>query len=79
MDVIGHAIDTEQFLVGISDNACHVFEQFVFESGFDEILSSFDGEYDLDGDLGIGICHIIATDIPPRWDATDITPRWGYD
>ena len=89
MDMIGHSIDTKQFLLLISDNARNVFEDLVFECLFDEILSPFYGEYYMDGDLGICIVHFIVIPLPiyrPAGasdgmiylsTATDISSRWG--
>jgi len=82
MNMIGHAIDAEQFLLFMADNACNVFEDLVFECGSDEILTPLYREHNVDGDLGICICHCYRYVAPMGLInvgicATDMSPRWG--
>lgn len=55
--MIGHVVDGDHFLVLGRDNAGDVFLEFVVVFGFDEVLPAFDGEDDVDVDLGVGVGH----------------------
>jgi hypothetical protein len=55
--MIRHIIDGNQFLLLTGDDAGDVFLEFAVVFGFDEILSAFDGEHDVDVDLRVGVGH----------------------
>lgn len=59
--MIGHAVETKQFLTFVPDNAGDVFVYLVFEGGSDEIIAPSDGENDVNSDLGITICHTLSS------------------
>jgi hypothetical protein len=63
MQVAGQVIDGNQFVFLIRHDARDVFLQFVVMLGSDEILAAFNGEYDMDINLRIGIGH--AQKMPP--------------
>src|SRR5579863_517711 len=50
-------VDGDQFLPLAGNNAGDVFLKFVVMPGLDKVLPAFDSEYDVDVDLGVGICH----------------------
>ena len=58
MQVVRHVVDGNQFLVLTGDNAGDVFLKFVVMFGFDEVLSAFDGEHDMDVDLRVSVGHV---------------------
>lgn len=56
--MIGHIIDDDHFVILTGNNAGDVFLKFVVVFRFDEVLSSFDGEHDMDINLRVGVCHV---------------------
>jgi hypothetical protein len=55
--MIGHVVYGYQFLLLTGDDAGDVFLKFVVIFGFNEILSAFDGEHDMDVNLRVGVGH----------------------
>ena len=58
MNVIGHRIDLNQFLLFVGDDASYVFVEFGFVSFGNKGLSSFDGKDDVYVELCVGVCHL---------------------
>jgi len=57
MSVIRHAMNRQELLSAMGDDAGDVFVQLLFKFRSNETLSSFDGKDDLDIDLCVGVCH----------------------
>jgi hypothetical protein len=55
--MIRHIVDGYQFLSLTGDNAGNIFLQFIVMFGFDEVLSPFNGEHNVDINLRIGVGH----------------------
>ena len=60
MNVIRHAIDRDQFLTLISDDAGDVFVQFLVELGCDARLAVLNREDRLNVDLREGVGHEVS-------------------
>jgi hypothetical protein len=57
MQMVGHVVNDDQFLFLTGDNASDVFLQLVVVFGLDEILPAFNGKYDMNINLRVGIGH----------------------
>ncbi len=55
--MIGQVINGDEFLALGRNDAGHVFLQFVFVLGLDEVLASLNGENGVNVDLSIGVGH----------------------
>ena len=69
--MICHAIDCDQFLALIPNNACDILVEILFELRFDERLSVANRKHSLDIDLREGIRHE-DSHIPPLNGAKEI-------
>ena len=59
MDVVGHTIDDNGFLLFALDDASNVFVQLVFPLFTNEVLSSVHSKHDLDVDLRECAGHVL--------------------
>ena len=70
--MIGHRIDLNDGLIFAVDYAGNISVEFIFVLFWDNGLSSFDSENDVNVELGIGISH----DVRPQ-KVVHMSPLWG--
>ena len=68
--MIGHRIDLNDGLIFAVDDAGDIFVDFIFVLFWNKGLSSFDGENDVNVELGIGVSH----DVFPLGNFSHVAP-----